>query len=56
MLGLILFFAAMTANGGGGPVDETCNFLPADDPCHFPADPPPPLCEGGNGRTICEGP
>jgi hypothetical protein len=54
ILSILLLFT--TLDGDGGPVDETCAFLPADHPCHLDDD-PPPVCYGPSGQIIvCEGP
>lgn len=52
LLALLLLFSVN--DDGGGPVNETCAFLPASDPCHFPPPPPSEQCFDENGhQTLC---
>lgn len=57
MLAFLLFLIGLNnAPDGGGPVIETCAFLPVGTPCP-PPPPPPPTCDNGGwgqGFELCE--
>lgn len=54
MLSFVLAVLLFTSNSSGDPVDpETCAFLPADDPCHYPPFIPPDLCFENGQWFIC---
>lgn len=54
MLAFLLFlFGASAMDGDGGPVNETCAFLPVGTPCPPLPPPTPPTCIIRNGVEIC---